>query len=76
MIHVVRDDVAGELIARFRVALPADTDGAVVETLMLTFSGAMLQAGMGYFAFDGVVDRLAVAVTQLDFGHERPTLVD
>ena len=65
-VAAVRDEVGTDLFARFRAALPADIDPALVDTLMLVFSGAMLQAGMGYFDFDGVVTRLSAAAEQLD----------
>jgi AcrR family transcriptional regulator len=64
-VAAVRDEVGAELVARFRSALPPSTDPAVIDTLMLTFSGAMLQAGMGYFDFDGVVARMSAAAGHL-----------
>lgn len=64
-VAAVRDEVGADLVARFRGALPPETDPAVVDTLMLAFSGAMLQAGMGYSDFDGVVARMSAAADQL-----------
>lgn len=62
----VRDDIGADLTARLEAALGAGSDHRLPDTLLLAFSGAMLQAGMGYFDFDGVVDRMATVVRQLD----------
>lgn len=60
--------IGGEFLARFDAALrdpdrpaaPADPD--VLEVLVLTFSGALLQAGMGLMTYDQIAERLASAV--------------
>ena len=64
-VAVVRDQIGADLVARIQVALGGVTDRRLPETLLLAFSGAMLQAGMGYFDFDGVVERMATVVRQL-----------
>lgn len=60
--------IGGEFLTRFDAALrdperpatPGDPD--VLEVLVLTFSGALLQAGMGLMTYDQIADRLASAV--------------
>ncbi|GAA4821427.1 TetR/AcrR family transcriptional regulator [Nocardioides caeni] len=60
--------IGGEFLARFEAALaepdqpdrPADP--AVLEVLVLTWSGALLQAGMGLLTYDQIAERLASAV--------------
>ncbi|MFC5731039.1 MULTISPECIES: TetR/AcrR family transcriptional regulator [Nocardioides] len=64
----LRLKIGGEFLARFEEALqdpdrsdqPADP--AVLEVLVLTFSGALLQAGMGLMTYDQIAERLASAV--------------
>lgn len=55
----LRTTVGALLTDRITVALGPDSDPVVVEAMLLAFSGAMLQAGMGYFDYDGVVRRMA-----------------
>ena len=57
----VRDRVGLDLAERLQEALGDDVDPRVGEVLLLAFSGAMLQAGMGYFGFEGVIDRVSSA---------------
>jgi AcrR family transcriptional regulator len=64
-VAAVRDQVGADLTERLQRALGDGADRRLPETLLLAFSGAMLQAGMGYFDFDGVVDRIATVVRQL-----------
>ncbi|KAA1416385.1 TetR/AcrR family transcriptional regulator [Nocardioides humilatus] len=57
--------IGGEFVSRFEEALaepgrPADP--AVLEVLVLTFSGALLQAGMGLMTYDQMAERLVSAV--------------
>lgn len=60
--------IGGEFLSRFETALtdpdrsdePADP--AVLEVLVLAFSGALLQAGMGVMTYDAMADRLESAV--------------
>jgi len=61
----LRATVGVLLTDRLTTALGPDTDPAIVEAMLLAFSGAMLQAGMGYFDYDGVVRRLARLANQL-----------
>ncbi len=54
--------IGAELVRRFRVALGGDADPAVLDTLALAFSGALLQAGMGLMTYAQMADRLDVVV--------------
>jgi len=64
--RAVADAIGGDLFRRIRSALGDDADRALIEALLLAFSGAMLQAGMGYFDFAGVVERMESVARQLD----------
>lgn len=70
-VAAVRDQIGADLVARLQSALGDAADHRLPETLLLAFSGAMLQAGMGYFDFDGVVERMATVARQLDLAHDR-----
>lgn len=57
--------IGAEFLSRFESALaepdrPADP--GVLEVLVLTFSGALLQAGMGVMTYDEIAERLVAAV--------------
>src|SRR5207244_2580647 len=64
----LRLKIGGEFLARFEAALRdpqrADdpVDPAVLETLVLAFSGGLLQAGMGVMTYDKITERLVSAV--------------
>ncbi len=60
--------IGAELVRRFQVAL-ADDDPAVLETLALAFSGALLQAGMGLMTYAEMADRLDSVVAVIMKGH-------
>ncbi len=59
--------IGGEFVSRFEAALRVPgkpdepVDAAVLEVLILTFSGALLQAGMGTMSYDEMADRLESA---------------
>lgn len=59
--------IGGEFVSRFEAALrdpdkpDEPVDAAVLEVLILTFSGALLQAGMGTMSYDEMADRLESA---------------
>jgi AcrR family transcriptional regulator len=55
----LRDTIGADLARRIQSALGDGADGRLTEALLLAFSGAMLQAGMGYFDFSEVVRRMA-----------------
>jgi AcrR family transcriptional regulator len=62
----VRDRIGSELGRRITEALGSDVDPRVTEGVLLLFSGAMLQAGLGYFGFEEVVDRIRSVVSVWD----------
>jgi len=55
----LRNTIGLDLSRRVETAVGPDADPQVVEAVLLAFSGAMLQAGMGYFDFAGVVQRIS-----------------
>lgn len=62
----VRTAIGADFVARIGTALGPDRTPELTEALSLAFSGAMLQAGMGYFDFPGVIERMASVATLLD----------
>ncbi|MDL4815108.1 TetR/AcrR family transcriptional regulator [Actinomadura opuntiae] len=68
--------IGGEFYARFEAALAGPrtsgtpADPAVLEVLVLTFTGALLQAGMGLLTYDQIADRLVSAVEVIMRGNE------
>ena len=58
----LRAQIGIEMADRLRAALGPDADDAVVDALSLALSGAMLQAGMGYFAHAELAERMAGTV--------------
>lgn len=54
--------IGAEFVARFDAALGEEATKAVREALLLAFSGALLQAGMGLMTYDEMADRLAPVV--------------
>lgn len=54
--------IGAELLDRFRAALGDDADAALLETLTLAFSGALLQAGMGLMTYTEMGERLDAVV--------------
>jgi AcrR family transcriptional regulator len=65
-VDALRTAVGALLTDRITAALGSEADPAVIEVVLLVFSGAMVQAGMGYFDYDGVVRRVARAATLMD----------
>lgn len=68
----LRLQIGAELVRRFRVALGdpgGAADPAVLETLALAFSGALLQAGMGLLTYAEMADRLDSVVAVIMKGH-------
>lgn len=61
--------IGAELVARFRAALGEATDPAVVETVALAFSGALLQAGMGLMTYTEMGERLDAVVAVIMRGN-------
>ena len=54
----VRNEIGTDVLRRLEVALGPDTDAYLLDAALLLYSGAMLQAGLGYFTFDEVVARM------------------
>jgi AcrR family transcriptional regulator len=66
----LRAQIGLELTDRLRAALGDDADDAALDALSLALSGAMLQAGMGYFAHGELAERMG-NVTRLVLGGRR-----
>ena len=62
----LRDEIGADLAERLGTTFGDEVAAPVAETILLTFSGAMLQAGMGYFDFAGVVSRVLTAADLLE----------
>jgi len=61
----LRARIGNEYLDRFRTALGPDTDRELLDTLLMTFFGALLQAGMGLLGHDelaGTLDRAFAVV--------------
>lgn len=65
--------IGGEFLARFAAAIgdavPEDRVGPVLEALVMAFSGALLQSGMGLIAYEDLADRLDPVVAAIMEGH-------
>lgn len=64
-VGAVRDELGVHVVGRIRAALGPDARPLVVDSLALAYTGAMLQASMGYLPFAAVVDRLAALAEAL-----------
>lgn len=54
----LRDRIGLAFNERLQQALGADADPAVLRALNLALAGALLQAGMGYFSYTELADRM------------------
>lgn len=54
----LRNRIGSWFDARLGAALGADADPAVLRALNLALAGALLQAGMGYFSYADLADRM------------------
>lgn len=54
----LRDQIGAAFNERLLAALGADAEPAVVRALNLALAGALLQAGMGYFSYTQLGDRM------------------
>lgn len=61
--------IGAEFVDRFRSALGEEADPAVVETVALAFSGALLEAGMGLVTYAELADRLDAVVAVIMKGN-------
>ena len=57
----VRSRIGDEIARRLAAALGAGTDRAVLPVLQVTYTGALLSAGMGHLDFDSVPSLMADA---------------
>lgn len=55
---------------RFRTAIGDKVDPKVLDTLLIAFSGALLQTGMGLFTYPELADRLDDVVAVIMKGHQ------
>jgi len=67
--------IGGEFVSRFEAALRGPdavgepVDAGVLEVLVLTFSGALLQAGMGMMTYEEMAGRLESAIAVIVRGN-------
>ncbi len=54
----IRTSIGNDIARRIQTAVGPDADPRILDGALLLFSGAMLQAGLGYFTFDEVVTRI------------------
>jgi AcrR family transcriptional regulator len=54
----LRDAIGGLLAQRIQLAIGADADPVVVDGALMLYTGAMLEAGLGYSTFADVVERI------------------
>jgi AcrR family transcriptional regulator len=64
----VRSRIAREIAQRLQAALGSDADPAVLRVLQITYTGAILSAGLGHLAFDALPGLLAEAADLLTRG--------
>jgi hypothetical protein len=57
----VRSRLGAEITRRLDAALGAGVDRGVLDVLQVTYTGALLSAGMGHLAFDAVPPLMAEA---------------
>lgn len=61
--------IGNEFVVRFRGAIGEPADPRVLEALVLAFSGALLQAGMGLMTYTEMGERLDSVVAAVMKGH-------
>jgi AcrR family transcriptional regulator len=54
----LRTAIGAELARRIQLGIGPDADQAFVDGALMLYSGAMLEAGLGYSTFDEVVERI------------------
>jgi AcrR family transcriptional regulator len=64
-VRQVRARMAREIAHRLSAALGPGTDPAVLRVLQITYTGAMLSAGLGHLEFDALPGLMAEAATLL-----------
>jgi hypothetical protein len=65
----VRTRIGVEIGRRLASALGPGADPSVLSVLQVTYTGAILSAGMGHLAFDAVPSLMAQAVALMTDGH-------
>ncbi|EGD55261.1 TetR/AcrR family transcriptional regulator [Gordonia neofelifaecis] len=65
----IRVEIGTHWYGLFKAALGDDVDPAVLRALTFTFSGALLEAGMGVIAYDDLFDQLDAAVAVIARGN-------
>jgi len=68
-VHRLRLRVGAEFYTAFEEAIGGSPDAVLVETLVLAFSGALLQAGMGLMTYTEMGARLDAAVAVIMRGN-------
>ncbi len=66
----LRVDIGVEFLRRFGAALGPGHDPVLLEALVLAFSGALLQAGMGLLTYAEMGDRLDHVMAAIMVGHD------
>jgi AcrR family transcriptional regulator len=66
----VRERIGAEIHRRITSAYGPDPDQRVLSALEMTFFGALVQAGSGYFSYHQIADRLTYAVGLILGEHE------
>lgn len=57
-VQSLRVRTGADFVARFRSAIGEPVDPKVLDTLLIAFSGALLQSGMGFIPYADLADRL------------------
>ena len=65
----LRRRIGGHFLDRFSQALGQDADPVLTDTLVLAFTGALLQAGMGLTTYSEMGERLAAVVAVIMEGN-------
>lgn len=68
-VEQLRLRIGAVFVRRFEAALGAEATPALVDALVLAFSGALLQAGMGLLTYADLADRLDTVVATVLRGH-------
>lgn len=68
-VEQLRLRIGAVFVRRFEAALGAEATPALVDALVLAFSGALLQAGMGMLTYADLADRLDTVVATVLRGH-------
>ncbi len=68
-VQSLRVRTGAEFLERFRAAIGDPVDPKVLDTLLIAFSGALLQSGMGFIDYTDLADRLDDVVAVIMAGH-------